>query len=240
MTISETCHSWELHSENLLSRQCIIDHVQSVDLDAISHFPDLSNNLSRLLLSANHPLMAKIPDANTRERILQRLQSISMLVCSFHCVKVSRGFFNRNQTVCLSKFYDKMFYIMQIISLHSSYTWLAHYRGFCYAIVISDGRGNKVCQHATTRRTFVDEIYRQEYCPCAVLYRSIISCRAYPCHICWINVARGSRLAARVRKIVQLVEKIMYDCSLLPIPTRGKTLWRRSCPLHLFSCLLQQ
>lgn len=164
--------------------------------------------------------------------------------CLFALFTASKSrvvFFNRNQTACLSKFYDKMFYIMQIISLHSSYTWLAHYRGFCYAIVISDGRGNKVCQHATTRRTFVDEIYRQEYCSCAVLCRSIISCRAYPCHICWMNVARGSRLAARVRKIVQLVEKIMYDCSLLPIHnTRGKTLWRRSCPLHLFSCFLQR
>lgn len=107
MIISESYHSQELHSENLLSYQCIIDHMQSADLDAISHFHNLSNNWSRLLLPERNPLTAKVFDANTRERILQ-LQSISsVFFCSLHYVKVSCNFFDRNQ-MGLLKFFNNI------------------------------------------------------------------------------------------------------------------------------------
>lgn len=196
--------------------------MQSADLDAISHFPDLSNNWSRLLLPASNSLKIKIPDANTRERILQRLQSISMGFLALFTASKSRVMSSTEITngARLSNFVDNVIW-HYANNFASSHMRLECYCEFCKLILMSDGQGNMS----------VRPFYKHLSIKCrnhSCAFRIFRWSRAVHIRvkICWINVARGWRLAARPQKIVQLVEKIMYDCSLLSIySTRGKTLW---------------
>lgn len=110
--------------------------------------------------------------------------------------------------VC-QNFSTKLFDIMRIISLRR------RIRDLEYVIADFVTRSHldiwwmesNVYQHASTRRTFVDQMYHQKL-PLRVSYRSIISCRVYPRQICWVNVARGSRLAARIRKLYNLSRRL--------------------------------
>lgn len=117
VTISETCYLRELHSENLLSRQYIIDHICNLPTSMLSRIFPICPIIDRDYCFLQATLLRlKFPQIHAKESYKDCNRS-AWFFCSFQCVKTSCDFFDRNHRRC-QNFSTTLFDIMRIISLH--------------------------------------------------------------------------------------------------------------------------